>query len=160
MHKGYYYGYYITNIIMSKYLIIWLGVIVKAQYMVKEDLKLWRHMFQQHPMVISFFNLSNLLLKTEQNRIDFWIISQQTTIYSFSIHFLYYMKTELIDLSDQTALLQSVYKDHAMLLNSRGSLPYLWFSAMVADQQQIPPTCKIMTISHHGDPFPRKKIEW
>ena len=67
--------------IMWWYLIIRLGVVVKAQYMVEEDMKLWRHVFQQHPMVISLFNLPNLLLrKTEEKKNRFVLL------YLFACH--------------------------------------------------------------------------
>lgn len=68
--------------ILRWYLIIRLGVVVKAQYMVEEDMKLRRHVFQQHPMVISLFYLPNLLLRKteEKNLICF------TLFYIFARH--------------------------------------------------------------------------
>lgn len=45
------------------YLVVWFGVVVQGQDMVQEDIKLWRHVFEQHPMVITLFNLTNLFLQ-------------------------------------------------------------------------------------------------
>ena len=48
---------------LSAYLVIRFGVVVQGQHVVQEDVELWRHVFEQHPMVVTLFNLTHLFLE-------------------------------------------------------------------------------------------------
>lgn len=45
------------------YLVVWFGVVIEGQDVVQEDIKLCRHVFEQHLMVVTLLNLTNLFLK-------------------------------------------------------------------------------------------------
>lgn len=50
-------------LLRTVYLVVWFGVVVQGQDVVQEDIKLWRHVFEQHPMVVTLFNLTDLFLE-------------------------------------------------------------------------------------------------